>query len=377
MKNPFSFGKMVEGTSFTDRESETKRLLSNFDNGINTILISPRRWGKSSLVKKAGSLSQETGVKVVYLDAFALRTELDFYREFTQAVIKASSSKWEDWVDLLKQSFKQIVPKITMGTDPESTFSISFDWQEIEKSTHEILDLPEHIAQSKQIKMVVCIDEFQNISSFQQPLAFQKQLRSVWQKHQSVSYCLYGSKFHMMQELFERQSMPFFRFGDLIHLDKISEEEWFAYINRQFQNSGKSIEKPIVYDIIRRVNSHSYYVQQLSHLIWERTDEIVTTSVFDEALEDMLNQNAILYQRDTEDLSATQLNFLKAIASGETKNLSSASIMKKYYLGTSANVIKIKKQLLNKEIIDIRKKEVSFIDPVYELWFKQEILGIK
>ena len=75
MKNPFLFGKMVEGGCFTDRENETKRLISNFSNGINTILISPRRWGKSSLVKKAGSLSQEAGIKVVYLDAFAMRTE--------------------------------------------------------------------------------------------------------------------------------------------------------------------------------------------------------------------------------------------------------------------------------------------------------------
>ena len=375
MKNPFFFGKMVEGNSFTDRESETKRLISNFNNSINTILISPRRWGKSSLVKKAGDLSQqEAGIKVVYLDAFAMRTELDFYKEFTQAVIKASSTKWEDWVDLLKQSFKQIVPQIIMGTDPINTFSVSFDWPEIEKSIHEILNLPEKIAQSKNFRMVVCIDEFQNISSFQQPLAFQKQLRSVWQKHQLVSYCLYGSKFHMMQELFERQSMPFFRFGDLIHLDRISEKDWLDYINHQFAKTGKQIEESVAYRIISSVNRHSYYVQQLSHLIWAKTDSVATPDVFDEALEDMLNQNAILYQRDTEDFSATQLNFLKAIASGETKNLSSSNILKQYRLGTSANVTKIKKQLLNREIIDIQKKEISFIDPVYELWFKQEVL---
>jgi len=374
MKNPFFFGKMVDGDYFIDREAETKRLCSNFNNGINTILISPRRWGKSSLVKKAGELSRQAGIRVVYLDAFAMRTELDFCKEFTQTVIKASSSRWEDWVDILKQSFKQIIPKITMGPDPANTFSISFDWQEAEKSMYEILDLPEQIAGSKGLRMVVCIDEFQNISSFQQSLAFQKQLRSVWQKHKSVSYCLYGSKFHMMQELFERQSMPFFRFGDLIHLDKISEEHWVSYIDRQFSGTGKRIDRYLTDRIVGSVDCHSYYVQQLSYLIWERTDKIVTEDIFNEALEDMLNQNAILYQRDTEDLSATQLNFLKAVALGETKNLSRLNTLMKYNLGTSANVTKIKKQLLIREIIDIRKKEVSFIDPVYELWFKQEIL---
>ena len=88
----------------------------------------------------------------------------------------------------------------------------------------------------------------------------------------------------------------------------------------------------------------------------------------------MISQNAILYQRDTENMLSSQLNFLKAVASGERKNLSSTEILKKYQMGTSANVLKIKKNLLNAEIIDIRNKEVFFIDPVYELWFKKEIL---
>ena len=374
MKNPFFFGKMVEGSRFTDREVETQRLLSNFDSGINTILISPRRWGKSSLVKKAGEIALKSGMKVVWLDAFSIRTEQEFYTEYAQAVVKASSSKWEDWMEVLKQSLKQVVPKITIGADPLTSFSVHFDWQEVAKNVNEILDLPERIARSKNIRMVVCIDEFQNISSFPQSLAFQKQLRSVWQKHQSVGYCLYGSKFHMMQELFERQSMPFFRFGDLMHLNRIAEEHWVSYIHQQFRVTGKRIDDSIVYRIISVVNSHAYYVQQLSHLIWARTDKAVTLAIFDEAIEDMLNQNAILYQRDTEDLSATQLNFLKAVASGETTNLNRASLLSRYRLGTSANVTKIKKQLLNREIIDIRKKIVSFIDPVYELWFKREIL---
>ena len=371
MTNPFSFGKLVEGGSFTDREYETARLVSNFNDGINSILISPRRWGKSSLVKKAGELSKTKRLNVVFLDVFAIRSELDFYQEFVRAVIKASSSKWEDWVELVKQSFKQIIPKIIMESDPANAFSISFDWPDIEKDVHEILNLPERIARDKNIRFVICIDEFQNISTFAQPLAFQKQLRSIWQQHQLVSYCLYGSKFHMMQELFERQSMPFYRFGDLIHLDKISEEDWVRYISYQFQQTEKQIATEFIHKIVRSVNRHSYYVQQLSHLVWGRTEKIVTADIVAESLDDMLNQNAILYQRDTENLSVTQFNFLKAIAAGKTTKLSSSVVLKKYNLGTSANITKIKKQLLNKEIIDIRRKEVSFIDPVYELWFKQ------
>jgi hypothetical protein len=180
----------------------------------------------------------------------------------------------------------------------------------------------------------------------------------------------------MMQELFERQSMPFYRFGDLIHLEKIAEKDWIPFIRERFENAGKNIGENFILDIIRDTDAHSYYVQQLSHLIWGKTQDSVHASIYQEALEDMIAQNAILYQRDTENMPASQLNILKAIASGEKKNLTSAATLKKYNLGTSANVVKAKKYLLNAEIIDIRNKEVSFIDPVYELWFKKEILHL-
>jgi hypothetical protein len=373
-ENPFYFGRMVAGDAFTDREKDVQRLTANFRNGINMVLISPRRWGKSSLVQKASKIVRNRKIKVVNIDAFSLRSELDFYTVYAKEVIAATSSHWEERLKNLKEFLRQITPKVTIGIDPEHEFSIGFDWDEVRQNTNEILDLPDKIAKAKGFKVVVCIDEFQNIASFNDPLAFQKLLRSVWQKHESASYCLYGSKFHMMQELFERQSMPFYRFGDLIHLEKIPEKDWRIFIRERFANTGKSIDENFISDIIRATDRHSYYVQQLSHLIWEKTYDTVSEAIYKEALDDMIAQNAILYQRDTENMPATQLNLLKAVASGEKKNLSTTETLKKYGLGTSSNVVKAKKYLLNAEIIDVRDKEVSFIDPVYELWFRKEIL---
>jgi hypothetical protein len=372
--NPFYFGRMVAGGAFTDREKDIQRMTANFRNGINMVLISPRRWGKSSLVQKATETIKGKEIKVVMIDAFSMRCELDFYTVYAKEVLSATSSHWEEVLKNLKEFLRQITPKITVGLDPEREFSLGFDWDEVRQNANEILDLPNKIAKAKGFKVVVCIDEFQNIATFNEPLAFQKLLRSVWQKHESASYCLYGSKFHMMQELFERQSMPFYRFGDLVHLEKIPENDWMLFIKERFENTGKSIAEIFISDIIRDTDRHSYYVQQLSHLIWEKTDDTVNATIYESALDDMIAQNAMLYQRDTENMPATQLNLLKAVASGEKKNLSTAETLKKYGLGTSSNVVKAKKYLLNAEIIDVRNKEVSFIDPVYELWFKKEIL---
>ncbi|MDR0414485.1 MAG: ATP-binding protein, partial [Prevotellaceae bacterium] len=315
-ENPFYFGRMVKGNLFTDREKDTARLTTNFRNCLNTILISPRRWGKSSLVQKAGEQISSKEVRVASLDLFSIRTEADFYTEYAKSIIAATSSKWEERLKLLKEFFKQITPKLTVGIDPDTTFSLGLDWEEVRQNVDEILNLPERIAQLKEIKIVVCIDEFQNVATFSQSLAFQKLLRSAWQRHEKTCYCLYGSKFHMMQELFERQSMPFYRFGDLIHLEKIEAQEWTTFIKERFENTGKQINGEFVAKIVNAVACHSYYVQQLSHLIWGKTGKEVTESIYKEALDDMISQNAILYQRDTEQMSSTQLNFLKAVASG-------------------------------------------------------------
>jgi AAA+ ATPase superfamily predicted ATPase len=373
-RNPFFFGRMVSGNTFTDREKDIKRLATNFRNGINTILISPRRLGKSSLVQKVGETVKSNKIRVASIDVFSLRTEQEFYTAFARAIFEATSSHLEERLKTMKDFFKQIVPKISIGVDPENDLSIGFDWNELRQNATEILDLPEKIAKARGLRVVVCIDEFQNIAAFDDSLAFQKLLRSVWQKHETACYCIYGSKFHMMQELFERQSMPFYRFGDLIHLAKIAEKEWKSFIKKRFENAGKNIDDTFILQIIKDTDKHSYYVQQLSHLIWGKTHDAVNEAIYEEALDDMIAQNAILYQRDTENMSATQLNFLKAVASGERKNLTSVETLQKYRLGTSANVVKIKKHLLNAEIIDIRYREVTFIDPVYELWFKREIL---
>jgi len=374
IESPFVFGRKVTGDNFTDRESETQRLLNNFNNRVNTILISPRRWGKSSLVKKAGSLAETEEIKLVYLDAFSLRDTSEFYATLATGVIRATSGKIESWIDTAKRFLSRLTPKFSFGVDPFNSFELSFELDEIEKGYREILDLPEKIAIEKNIRIVICIDEFQNTALFSEALLFHKRLRSAWQDHQQITYCLYGSRQHMMAALFEKQSMPFYRFGENIHLNKISLHDWINFISERFKTTGKNITAELAAQIASTVECHSYYVQQLSHLVWQRTYSDVDEIIFELAYSDLLSQNEMLYQRETELLSETQLHFLKAVAGGITENFNSKSVMSEYKVGTSANISKIKKALQEKEIIEFAGKKADFVDPVYKLWFIREIL---
>ncbi len=370
-KAPFMFGKIASGPDFTNREKETTQLLQNFHVGINTILISPRRWGKSSLVKKVTEhqLNKNKNIRYCFIDLFNIRTEQEFYEAYVKELILVTSTKWEERIGQAKKLFKKIIPQFTFGVNPENEFSVGLDWKEIKKAPEEILNLAETICKAKKIKLVVCIDEFQNISFFDDPLAFQKKLRAHWQHHKLTSYCLYGSKRHMLMELFSSPSKPFYKFGDVMYLEKIKEQYWISFIKKRFRETGKNIASEQAAHIAQAMENHPYFVQQLSQQVWLLTYKECTNKIIDRALQNLLEHSTILYQRETDNLSNTQLNLLKALCEN-VKQLSSAETIQHYKLGTSANVIRSKEALENKEIID-SIGGIEFIDPLYKTWLKR------
>ena len=371
---PFIFGVATSGDNFTDRKSETARLLANFKHGINTVLISPRRWGKTSLVQKVCNLAKSDDLKVVYLDIFSCRSDREFYDAFASAVLKQTSTKWDEWVENAKLFLSRITPKISFGTDPMTDFSVSLELNPKSDDITEILQLPEKIAQKKGCRIVICIDEFQQIAEFSDSKNFQKRLRTIWQLQKSVSYCLFGSKKHLMNELFEKKSLPFYKFGDAIYLQRIPTVDWVDYICGRFEATGKSISQELAQKVCDAVENHSSYVQQLAWLIWVNTDKVATEKEFEEAYKDILDQNTPLFEKQTENLSAYQINFLRAIINGVHKEFSTQEVIQKYRLGSSANVATVKRALIKKELIETEKREVAISDPLLKVWLQRELL---
>jgi len=372
MNNPFVFGTASSGKQFTNRIQDTERLLANFNHGINSIIISPRRWGKTSLVKKVSAIAGNNNLKVVNIDIFSCRNADDFYSLFANEVIRQTANKWEEWVDNAKKFLSALVPKISFGVDPQADFSVSLDFSNA-KLNDDILDLPQKIAKEKGFRVVVCIDEFQQLSEFTDHIYFQKKLRSVWQLQQEVSYCLYGSKKHLMAELYSKQSMPFYKFGDVFFLQKISTNDWISFICERFESTGKKISKDQAKVISDTVENHSSYVQQLAWNVWVKTAEITTDVDIESAITDLFNQNALLYYRYVEELTGYQLNFLRAVAEEIHSEFTKNEVLQKFQLGTSANVKRLKDALEKKELIDISGKTVSFNDPVFKLWFQKNL----
>ena len=372
-KQAFQFGKIVEHQNFINRKQEIERLHQNFLNRTHTILISPRRWGKSSLVKTAAEkfISTHQNYRLCYIDLFEIRSEKDFYEKYSKVVLGAVYTRMDEWIEGIKKFLSKITPKIRLDLQQEIKFDMSLDIKKEVDAVSELLNLPERLAEDKGIELIICLDEFQNIAELPESMSIQRLLRSVWQKHKHVTYCLYGSKQHMLTDLFNKKSMPFFRFGDLFYLDKISSEEWVNYICRQFEDTGKNITDQLAERVVIAMDQHSYYVQQLSYYVWTHTEIIATEKIFDMAVKQLLQSNTILFQKDFESLSRTQVNFLKMLLDGVTDGFTRGEILVRYELGTSANVAKIIPQLEKKEILEIYGKKVSFSDPAFALWLKQ------
>ena len=373
MEAPFIFGRIATDENFTDREKETEHLVNNFESLINTVIISPRRWGKSSLVHRAADIAMraDKNIRICTIDLFNVKTEEQFYTVLARNLIQGTSSRWEEAVENAKKFFSRLVPKISVGAGPGNEISIDFDWEEMKSNPDEILDLSERIAEAKGVKIVVCIDEFQNIAEFEDPLFFQRRLRAHWQRHKKVSYCLYGSKRHMMMEVFTDSSMPFYKFGDIFFLNKIDTEHFIPFITERFSSTGKSITEVASRKIVKLADNHPYYVQQLSQLSWLRTSGQCDVETVVKAHLSLVEQLSLLFSNLMETLTFQQTCYLHALIAGE-KSITSAETMYRYHISSATAASRSLKTLIKKDILDSTSGEISFQDPIFEYWLRHD-----
>ena len=324
------------------------------------------------MVKRViGDIDREVAIPV-FLDVFQCKSDYDFYQSFANAVIRQTSNRFDEWIEIAKTFLSNITPKFSFGSDPMNDFSLSFEWNPDNNSETDILQLPEKIAQKKNVRIIVCLDEFQQIADFNDSLTFQKKLRTIWQHQQNVTYCLFGSKKHLMENIFNDKGMPFYKFGDMMFLKKIPTEEWTRFICDKFRETGKTITPAQASKICEATENLSSYVQHLSWVVWYKSAKVVTDKDINSAINDILEQNTIFFQREVEQLTEHQFNFLKAVANGVSSGFSSKDVIRKYRLESSANIQAVKKALIKKDIIDTDGTSVSLNDSLFKLWLRRD-----
>ncbi len=369
---PFKFGEIVTGQHFTNREDEIAKLHSNFISLQNTTIISPRRYGKSSLVKEAAErfVKKEKGFVFCFFDLTYIYSEEELYSRFATTILKASSNKVEEFLQLARNMIKGSRVTINTGTgEPALEFGVNYIHENIET----ILNLPQTIARRKKKKVIICIDEFQNISRFKQNEKLQGRLRATWQHHQNVGYVLYGSKMTMMMEIFNNTRKPFYKFGELIYLNRIKPDRLREYVQQAFRSTGKEISMEICNKIIDTVENHPYYLQQFARNIWLISGKRVTDADFSGAKQSLRSENLNFYNEILEDMTRYQVSFLKALLNKE-EHLYSTEVIHTYKLGSSANIRRMYNSFTRKGIIVNEAGKIVFSDPIFKLIAQERFL---
>lgn len=373
MEVPFQYGRLAEAKSFIDRVEDRKELKNFLTHGINTILVSPRRWGKSSLVKEAMRelVEEDKKVRVCFLDAYKLHTEEEFYDKFASAVIQGVSSSLEQkWGDFLR-FVNRLTPSITITSDPMNAVEVNLKINPLKEKPETILQLPEKIAVEKNIRIIVCIDEFQQLANIPHWDRLESMLRSEWQLQHHTTYCLYGSKMHMMKKIFNNAGSPFYKFGQMMQLKRIAKEYWLPYIVDNFAATGKQITEEQAERLCEKVKYNSWYVQQYCFFVWSHTQGAVSDEDLERQLNMVLDTNGDVFQNELDELVPSQIALLKAIAAGE-KHFNAKMVVEKYRLGQSQTITRNKKTLVEKDIVEKNRDVYSFVDPLFELWIKRE-----
>lgn len=309
------------------------------------------------------------------MNVFKCETPEEFYELYAKKIMEDISSSAESLLSNAKEFISRLLPKLSIS-DPSGQYEIALGVDVKDSNIEEdILDLPQQIALKKKKKVVVCIDEFQQIGDFKDTKRFQKILRDHWQNHQNVAYILYGSKKHMMLKIFGQYNSPLYRFGDMMFIDKISNEEWKKYIVTRFKDTGKNITAEMAGYLAEQVENHPYYVQQLAQYTWLRTSKTCSRETVDHALQAMLNSLNLQFVNLMDSLSEKQRNFLCAVCNG-VKNYSATETLRQYHLGTSGNIRILKNALLKRDLIDVSGKNIEIQDPLLKRWIMQEYVKI-
>lgn len=362
-RNPFKFGSIVDEPYFTNRSEEINKVKSILMSDNNLIIISPRRFGKTSLISK---VIKEIERPFIFLDLQLITNTEDFAAQLLKRVYRIYP------FEKIKQIIKnfRIIPNISLNP-LNNEVDISF--QPVSPSTiliEDVLNLIERVSDKKK-KLIVVFDEFQEIKNIEKDL--DRQLRSTIQHHQKINYVFLGSQESLMRDIFEKKKSPFYHFGYLLPLDKIPQQEFLAYLTVGLKSVSVKSEE-IAKEILEITKSHPYYTQQLAFTVWELLNYTgKMKNPVEEAVSEIIRHHDMDYERLWNTINRTDMKILIGMSLSEITPLSS-EFSKKYFTGASSTIFSSLKRLAQKGLVIKTEFGYEIDDPFFKRWVNKRRL---
>ncbi len=376
-RNPFFFGEVVTGENFTDRVNEIKRLTAELRGGHNIFLISPRRYGKTSLIINVLEHLNKEGLFTFYIDLYKVASLRELLEAYAKGVARSCTTRVERFSEFIKDVFPRLRPKIIIGSDgvPSIEVDIHLKDRELLDSLEEVFDVPEKIAKNRKRNFVVVFDEFQEILNLDGE-RIEKMMRACFQHHHNVAYLFAGSKRHLIYSMVSEPNRAFYKLGDIMNLQKIEPAEMMMFLKKQFSKGPIELTENILDYVLEISENVPYNVQYLCHHLWNWCLEAKNIEKEDvmKVVNNIIAEQSVNYIALWDGLSLHQRLFLKAISKFQNKPIFSKNFIVENDLGTSGSIQKSITLLKKKNIIDVDVKEIRFNDVFFKEWIKKKML---
>jgi AAA+ ATPase superfamily predicted ATPase len=369
--NPFHFGIIVSGEDFCNREAEINEIEKDIRNHQNSIIYSPRRYGKSSLIFEVfRRLAGYKNIITVYVNLYSMLTERDFVDLYNRALFKALTKTPRTILELIGRYLKSIRPKVTVK--PDGGFDIGIEYMpEINEALEDIMAVPLRYAEETGKTISIAFDEFQQIVSIQNT-TLERKVRNIIQEHSGkISYIFLGSKRHVMEEMFFNPNQPFYRAAKHIPLTKIERSKMLSFIIKKFSQTGKKISKECAEHIVDTVDNHPYYIQHLCHSLWDLSGSEIDMGTIHSALFDTLSRESAVLTEIWDRLKLNQRKVMVALGlKKEQEGIYSQEVLHRYRLPPVSTLQKALRSLLEQELIHKVNGDYQIEDVFFKLWIK-------
>jgi len=375
MHNPFVYGEVVPAAAFVDRVAELDRLVADLSAGQKIFLISPRRYGKSSLIRHALARMARRGALTVEVTVSSFSSYVAFLEGYARALVAAETkgNRARTW---LRETIKSARAEVhyTVDAGPPGALSVSFPAvrsdRDISRLAQEVFALPARLADTRGRMVVVALDEFQAIAGFNGG-SVEHALRAAVQHQRHVGYVFAGSEPSLMERMLGPKR-PFYKAGPVIRLEKIPAEDFAAFIDARFQHSGIKPETDLGAAIVELAGNLPYDVQRLAHETW---DEVrtggrrrATLDDLHQALRRLLAQQQTMFEAAWQRLTLAQRSVLRAVVLEEGRELLSAEVRARHRLGGASSVQYALGSLIREDLISRELDRYVVVDSLLREW---------
>jgi uncharacterized protein len=373
--NPFHYGDLALDEAFTDRRAELDGLRADMLNGQNVAIIAPRRFGKSSLVKRAAQELVADEVLVAEVDLMKTPTKEKLAAKLSKTIHDDIASPLFNVRERLRVfSTLRVSPVITVdprdGT-PTFSFSATHNEEDIDATLERLLELPAQLAAERGRRVVVFFDEFQEVTTIDAGLP--ALMRAVFQEQPDVAHVYSGSRRDMMRTLFTHQNEPFFRSAKVVELGVIAPELFKPFVRERFDATTRGISDDVLDAMLEITGGHPYATQELAYALWELVPEgfTATREDFDGALQSVLHGENAHFTLVWESASRAQRLLLQALAV-EPGRVQGESYRSRHGLPAASTVQRAAEALTSEELVRRAEDGSTVIaEPFLREWIVQ------